>query len=740
MQTLLSEHWHAVRFLKPRLRPGVQPLHRVLRGQPWVLLQDPVTQRFHRVSPQVWRVLALLDGSRSLDEVWAEALAQGEAAASGEATATEAISQHELVQLLSSLHANDLIATQVSPDAGEVFERYQRQRRAKLKQSWLNPMSIKLPLLHPDAWFQRQAGLARAVFTLPVLLLWALLVAPAVGLAWQHWTPLTENLSDRVLSAGNLALLWAVYPAVKAVHEWAHGLAIKAWGGTVREIGLMFIVLTPVPYVDASSSYRFPSKWARAAVAAAGIMAELVLGALALYVWLLAEPGWVRALAFNVVLIAGVSTVLVNGNPLMRYDGYFIACDLLQTPNLAQRSTQFWAWLVDRYGFGAREAPPPQATRGERWLMGLYGIVAPVYRLLITVGLIWFVASEYRLLGAVMALMAAWAALVMPLWKGWQHLRQSPALVQRRDLALRRTLAVLVLLLAGLLLLPVPFYSVHQAVVWLPDEALVRADSAGQVVRALVASGEAVQRGQPLLLLDNPALDSELASAEAAVAQTEAQLRRAEIDEPVQLAALRAELASRMQRLAEARRRVAALRVDAGAAGRWMPAAPTELAGRYVRRGEVAGHVVAGPSRWLRCAVTQEDLDLIRRGHAAGEGEGEGARAGSERPHAVQVRLAQRPRELHQARVTRQVPGGEFDLVSPALGSSGGGEIAVDPAVREGTRSLRRVFDIELQLDEAGAQPVFGDRAWVRFDLGATPLGWQWALRLRQLFLARLNV
>ncbi len=741
MQTLLSEHWHAVRFLKPRLRPGVQPLHRVLRGLPWVLLQDPVTQRFHRVSPPVWRVVALLDGSRTLDEVWAEALAQGEAAASGEtlasgAAAGEAISQHELVQLLSSLHANDLIATQVSPDAGEVFERYQRQRRAKLKQSWLNPISIKLPLLYPDAWFQRQAGLARAVFTLPVLLLWALLVAPAVGLAWQHWTPLTENLSDRVLSAGNLALLWAVYPVVKAVHEWAHGLAIKAWGGTVREVGLMFIVLMPLPYVDATSSYRFPSKWARAAVAAAGIMAELVLGALALYVWLLAEPGWVRALAFNVVLIAGVSTVLVNGNPLMRYDGYFIACDLLETPNLAQRSTQFWAWLVDRYGFGAREAPPPQATRGERWLMGVYGLVAPVYRLLITVGLIWFVASEYRLLGAVMALMAAWAALVMPLWKGWMHLRQSPALVQRRDLAVRRTLAVLAALAAALLLLPLPFYSVHQAVVWLPDAALVRADSAGQVVRPLVASGDAVQPGQPLLLLDNPALDSERASAEAAVAQTDAQLRRAEIDEPVQLAALRAEQAARAQRLAEAQRRVAALRVDAGTAGRWVPAAPTELAGRYVRRGEVVGHVVAGPSRWLRCAVTQEDLDLIRRSG----GSGDGAPAGSGGLPAVQVRLAQRPRDVHHAQVTRQVPGGTFDLVSPALGSSGGGDIAVDPAVREGTRSLRRVFDIELQLDEAAAQPVFGDRAWVRFDLGATPLGWQWALRLRQLFLARLNV
>ncbi|MDH3210793.1 MAG: M50 family metallopeptidase, partial [Burkholderiaceae bacterium] len=313
-----------MRSMRARLRPGVEPLHRVLRGKPWVLLRDPVTQRFHRVVPAVWRVLALLDGQRTLDEVWSLACEQAEQRQG------EAISQHDLVQLMGSLYANDMLQTQVSPDAGEVFQRYQRQRRARFKQSWLNPMSVKLPLLHPDAWFELQVGLARAMFSWPMLLLWLVVVMPGAALGWRHWDELTTNLSDRVLSAGNLALLWLTYPLVKAVHEWAHGLAVKAWGGVVREIGLMFIVLMPVPYVDATSSYSFPSKWARATVAAAGIMAELLIGALAVYVWVLAEPGWVRAVAFNVILISTVSTVLVNGNPLMRYDGYFVVCELLE--------------------------------------------------------------------------------------------------------------------------------------------------------------------------------------------------------------------------------------------------------------------------------------------------------------------------------------------------------------------------------------------------------------------------
>ena len=716
MQALLSEHWHALRHLRPRLREGVQPLHRRLRRRSWVLLSDPVGQRFHRTTPEVWRVIALCDGRRTLDQVWDAACAQAD---DGGAS----ISQHELVQLISALHSNDLLQTQVSPDAGEVFERFERQRRARLKQNWLNVMSLRLPLCHPDAWFDRQAALARAVFSAPVALLWLALVLPAGVLAAQHWAALTENLSDRVLSASNLALLWFVYPTVKAVHEWAHGLAVKAHGGTVREVGLLFIVFTPVPYVDATSSYRFASKWARAQVAAAGIAAELALGAVALLVWLAAEPGLTTALAYNVVLIAGVSTVLVNGNPLMRYDGYFIATDLLELPNLAQRAQAYWVYLADRWLFGARDAQEPLAAQGERAILAVYGAAAPAYRLLITVGLIWFVAREYLLVGALMAAIAAWQALALPVWKAWRHLDAGGSLARRRRPAKRRALLLLGAVLAVLTLLPLPFYSVHHGVVWLPDEALVRADAAGQIVAVQAAPGQQVAAGAPLLQLDNLALQADLTSAAAQLAQTEAKLRQAAVAEPAKAIALKGELAARQARFDQTQARVAALQLVAGLAGAWVPAAATELTGRTVKRGELLGYLVAGPTDRVRVAVTQEDADLVKTGL-----------------QAVQVRMLAWPGRTQGAQVRREVPGGGQALVSPALGSAAGGEIAVDPTQPAGTHSLRRVFDIELQLAQPAPGAVFGDKVWVRFELGATSLAQQWLLRLRQAFLSRLNV
>lgn len=720
MQTLLSEHWHAVRHLRPRLRDGVQPLHRRLRGRPWVLLMDPLTQRFHRVSPQVYGVLQLLDGRRTLDEVWAAAC-DGAAEAPGEGTA---ISQHDLVQLMSSLHGNDLLQTQVSPDAGEVYERYKRQRKSQVKQSFMNPMSLRLPLLHPDAWFERQAALARLVFSWPVLLLWLAIVVPAAVLGFQHWHELTDNLSDRVLAASNVVLLWFTYPLVKAVHEWAHGVAVKAWGGTVREVGIMVILFSPVPYVDATSSYRFPSKWARATVAAAGIMAELVLGAIALYVWLGSQSGLVQAFAFNVVLIAGVSTLVVNGNPLMRYDGYFIACDLLEMPNLSQRANRYLTYLFDRYLMGSRDAVAPMESSGERALLAVYGAVAPIYRVGVTLGMIWFVAGKYFFIGVLMALVSAWSSLLMPLWRGWKHLRGAGSLARRRDVVLRRTALVFGGMLAFVCLVPLPFHSVQQGVVWLPDEAIVRAEAAGQVREAMWHPGDRVGPGQPLMALDNPSVVGDLGSAAATVALAEARLRQAEVETPAKTDGLKAELAADNARLDDAQRRLQALTIAAGSRGRWMPAAPTELPGRYVKRGEVVGYVIDGPSRRVRAAIPQEDMALIvQRGIVS-----------------ASVRLANDPATAMPARLCRYVSGGEQELVSQALGTEGGGEIPVDPAQKGGTHALHRVFDLELEMAHPSASGVFGDRAYVRFDLGWTPLARQWFLRLRQLFLARLDV
>lgn len=721
MQALLSDNWHSVRWLKPRLRDGVRVYHRVYRGKPVVLLFDPASHRFHRLSVDAWGVVGLFDGQRSLDEIWEAAALEEQ---KGRSTAGgDAIGQHELVQLVSQLHGGDLLQSQITPDAAEVLERFERQRKAKLKQIFMNPLSIKLPLLYPDPWLDGHVSLARRLFSWPVFLVWLAFVLPAAVLAGMNWDGLTENLSDRVLNAQNLMIAWLTYPLVKAVHEWSHALAVRKWGGRVREAGVMFLVFTPVPYVDATDSYGFSSKWQRATVAAAGVMAELAIGAVAMFVWFLAEPGMVRAVAYNVVLIAGVSTLLINGNPLMRYDGYFVLSELLEIPNLAQRATKYWTYLADRYLFRSSHAESPAQSLGERVVFAVYGGIAPIYRLTISLGIAWFVAEEYFVFGMIVALAGLWTSLVMPVWKGWKHLRTSASLRDRHGFALKLTSTLLVVGVLLLGVLPLPFYAVAQGVVWVPEEAVIRAGSDGMVSSALPESGLLLDKGDVLGVLDNPVLLAEYESARARVDELDARMRQESAEDIARASATARELDSARVKLREVRRRVQGLTLMAGDTGRWVFVNGDEPVGQYFKRGQVLGYVVSGPTRKLRVAVAQEDSELVLA-----------------RAQSVSVRLARRPWETYAARSIRPVAAGQSQLVSAALGTAGGGVIAVDPSQGEGMTTLERVFDCEVELEQADPLAVFGDRAYVRFDLGWTPLAQQWFLRLRQAFLARLNV
>ena len=135
-------------------------------------------------------------------------------------------------------------------------------------------------------------------------------------------------------------LLWLCFPVVKFLHELGHAMVTKAGGGEVHEMGLMLLVMMPVPYVDASAANVLRSRWQRAVIGAAGMLTELFIAALAFYAWMLLEPGLLRAVCFNVMLVAGVSTLIFNGNPLLRYDAYYILADLIELPNLAAQSAE----------------------------------------------------------------------------------------------------------------------------------------------------------------------------------------------------------------------------------------------------------------------------------------------------------------------------------------------------------------------------------------------------------------
>ena len=225
----------------------------------------------------------------------------------------------------------------------------------------------------------------------------------------------------------------------------------------VHEFGLMILVFAPLPYVDASAASGFRSKWRRALVGAAGMLVEMFIAALALYVWLAVEPGITQALAYNVMLIAGVSTILFNGNPLLRYDGYYILADLLEIPNLAPRATRYWGYLVDRYVFRTEGLKDFVATDGERvWLL-LYAPAAFLYRQAVMLTIAVFIASHYLAVGVAIAIWSLLTGVALPVGKALWLVLASPRLHRNRSRAVTATFGMILAAAIGLFLIPAPF-------------------------------------------------------------------------------------------------------------------------------------------------------------------------------------------------------------------------------------------------------------------------------------------
>ena len=709
-----SDQWYRVEGLRPRLQPQAAIHRQRYRGSSWYVLHDVASGRLHRFTPGAYLVLGLMDGQRTLDAIWQQAVQR---------LGDDAPSQDEVVQLLSQLHEADLLVADNSPDVEHVLQRARKQRRQVWVKNLSNPMSLRLPLWDPDRFLARTLPALRWLFRPAGMALWLALVLPALVLAGIHWQALTENLSDRVLSFDNLLLLLVVFPLVKAVHELAHGYAVKSGGGEVHEMGLMFLVFAPVPYVDASASTAFRSRWARAGVGAAGMLAEMALAALAMFVWVAVEPGLVRSLAFNVMLVAGVSTLVFNANPLLRFDGYYILCDLAELPNLGQRSTQWWGWWVQHRIFGAREVEEPELAAGERRWFVVYGVTSYLYRMVVAFGIAVFVATQFFFIGVVLGLWTLATGVLLPLAKSLRHVLVAPQLQRRRRRAVATTFGVLGLLVLLAAVVPMPASTLAQGVVWAPDQAELRAGSAGFVRALLKAPGSQVQAGEPLLELDDPLLWTELAAQRARVERHQVQLAAERPADRARAAATEDALQREQAALDRLAERADQLVVHAGSAGRLVLARGEDFQGRHLAQGTQWGHVLDGDLRNVRIVVGQDDVGLVRQ-----------------RLRRLELRLADRLQEVHVGRIVREVPGGSDRLPSKALAQDGGGPHAVDPRDPDGLRVLERVFQFDVALPAGVGRLQLGTRVYARFELAPEPLARQVWRRVRQLLLTQFDV
>jgi len=254
-------------------------------------------------------------------------------------------------------------------------------------------------------------------------------------------------------------------------------------------------------------------------IAAAGMYVELILASFAVFVWWFSQPGIINQLALNIIFVSSVSTILFNGNPLLRYDGYYILSDLLEIPNLRQKATTILQRQLASWTMGIESRPDPFLPNRKKWLFATYSVAAATYRWFITFSIFWFLYSllepyGVKVIGQFIAMFAIWGLIGMPLIQAYRFF-SVPGRFGTVDRSRVVISAIVVsVVLAGIMLIPTPHYVRCPFIVQPRNAENIFVDMPGTLESVYVSLGDRIERGQKIAELSNEDLQLQLTKLE----------------------------------------------------------------------------------------------------------------------------------------------------------------------------------------------------------------------------------
>jgi len=605
--SLFSDQWHRVRDVRPHLARDVIVSRHVYRGRTAYVLHRRATTGFHRLDAVSFELVDHLDGNISVGELWERAIAERD---------QDAPTQDEWISLLAELHAAQLIVVDRRVPEEKLFNLREEHHSATRRQRYLNPLYLRFALHDPDKWLNQCVPLAQRLFSRSAAIIWLLLMVLACISLIVYSEPLFNDLTDgSILNARNTLLFLLIYPPLKLIHELAHALAVKRAGGEVHETGLALMVFLPMPYVDASASALFADKVDRMLVSSAGIIVELACAAIGILLWS-QTGGLVQEIGLIMFMIGSISTLLLNGNPLLKFDGYYLLSDWIEIPNLAARSRRVVLGRLRSLISGNTESLQHNEDRKERLWLYSYGVTSALYRTLLMLSIAWMLSDRWFFLGTLIAVFVVILAILLPSWRLLSALLSDP--VYRSGRAVSMVTAIAFFVVTATFWLPLPHSNVVTGVVWIPDEAVIRVSSDCDVNEVFVAPGSNVKTGDRLFSCEDPNAQARLHELIARVDELQVRRAGAAARDPLLSKSLDAEIKASSAALLDARARIDAKHLTAQIDGVFDVVDTPALQGRSLVRGDVLGYVIPPDARTVRmecvrhkCFTTYAKGDLF---------------------------------------------------------------------------------------------------------------------------------
>jgi putative peptide zinc metalloprotease protein len=747
LRPTFSESWYRVQNLKPKLRAGAQISRQFYRGERWYVVRDPAGNQYHRLSDAAYMFVGLLDGSRTIGEAWE--LVGGQ-------LADNAPTQPEVIQILSQLYSANLIETNISPDATVLLRRHKRMMMHKAKGRLMNIMFPRIPLWDLDWFLKMWMPVMKPMLSWFGTIVWLVVVITAVVLLAPHWDLLWKQGKESVnLYANPINAMWLylAFGIIKFIHELGHGFMCRRFGGEVHELGIMFLVLFPAPYVDASSAWTFKNKWHKVLVGAGGMIFEIFVAAICAFFWLMTKDsgGIIPLFLYNIMLIASFSTVVFNANPLLRYDGYYMLSDALEIPNLQHKSREYSLSLIKRFLFRVKWSQPLPNGFWTKFWMVLYFCLSGPYRvmvgLFIMIMVLFQLPEQIKFLGMIMGLGSIATFFIVPAYKSFTYLAIEPELHRKRGIAWAWTGAFVTAAVAILCFVRFPLNVRAEAVIQPQNREMLYAKTPGFLTEIKKRDGELVQPGDVIAVLRNPDIDTEIKSTQANIAGLNARLLAAQADDPNGAMYVLELLKNQQSSLDLLNKQKEDLNIKSSIKGRLIAPTMHNRIGAFLSPSEQrpVGMVASNEQLVGYALVDQGEVELIRAAEARA------AINGDKAPYKTEVRMVGDLREDYILKPIAATlkdgdgKGGEIlDAVLKPAGVSharsvtqttaGGGIAAPDPRDPSGQRLTQEEFEYEIHINNPSGRWQPNQRAYVRIQMNqGESLIWQGWRRLNQL-------
>lgn len=507
------------RPLTLRMRPDLSARRHRYHGRTFWVVKEPVGLNYFRFHEEEYAILCMLDGHCSLEDIKEEFEQNFQ---------PQKITYHDLLQFVGMLHRSGLVISEATGQGHQLRKRRDQKKRRELLGKFANVFALRFRGVDPERflnWLYQYTGW---FFRWPMVLCVMLIGLVALSLVMLNFDEFSRRLPafHQFFGPKNWFYLGITMAVVKVLHEFGHGLSCKHFGGECHELGAMLLVFTPALYCNVSDSWMLPNKWHRAAIGAAGMYVELFLAAIATFLWWFSAPGLINSIALSVMFICSVSTVIFNGNPLLRFDGYYILMDILEIPNLRQKATEitrrFFVWLC----LGIEQPENPFLPHKHQWAFGAFTIAAVIYRWLVVFSILFFLNQVFepyglKIIGQLIGLSGFVGLVVQPVWELGKFFYTPGRMHKMKRERVWATGVVLAIALAVVLFVPLPF-SVKCTFEVQPRGGLqVFAAVPGQIKQVNYRPGQEVKQGDEILVLENPELKLQAMELEARFEQAD---------------------------------------------------------------------------------------------------------------------------------------------------------------------------------------------------------------------------